>query len=101
MSNSEKEKSRIPYFSSMEEAAEFWDTHSTTEFEDEWEPVEMQVIEPLRSTWVITMEVDRQVIHRLAAVAARMGMDGTDLARKWVLQELERAEAERREAAPV
>lgn len=33
----ERTKSRIPEFKTIEEEAEFWDTHSTTEFEDEFE----------------------------------------------------------------
>jgi hypothetical protein len=32
-------KSRIPTFSTIEEEAEFWDTHDITEFEDELELV--------------------------------------------------------------
>lgn len=28
-------KSRIPEFKTIQEEAEFWDVHSTTEFEDE------------------------------------------------------------------
>ena len=30
-------ESRIPTFTTVQEAADFWDTHSTTEFEDEFE----------------------------------------------------------------
>lgn len=30
-------KSRIPHFKTIEEEAEFWDTHDLTEFEDEFE----------------------------------------------------------------
>src|SRR5437899_3153261 len=32
-------KSRIPTFKTIEEAAEFWDTHDSAEFEDEFEDV--------------------------------------------------------------
>ena len=32
-------KSRIPSFQGIEEEAEFWDTHDSTEFEDEFEQV--------------------------------------------------------------
>ena len=39
---SEPRKSRIPEFSSIEEEAEFWDTHDTTEFEDEFKPVQVR-----------------------------------------------------------
>jgi CopG antitoxin of type II toxin-antitoxin system len=31
----------IPAFNNIEEEAEFWDTHDTTEFEDEFKPVKV------------------------------------------------------------
>lgn len=42
MSEEQQKKSRIPEFKSLEEAAEFWDTHSTADFEDEFEPAELE-----------------------------------------------------------
>jgi hypothetical protein len=38
---------RIPKFASIEEEAVFWDTHDTTEFEDEFEEVEVVFADPL------------------------------------------------------
>ncbi len=37
---SQAHKSRIPEFKTIEEEAEFWDTHDSTEFEDEFTEVE-------------------------------------------------------------
>ena len=39
---SEPRKSRIAEFSNIEEEAEFWDTPDTTEFEDEFKPVQVR-----------------------------------------------------------
>lgn len=36
---SKRSKSRIPHFKTIEEAVQFWDTHSLAEFEDELEEV--------------------------------------------------------------
>lgn len=36
-----KKKSKIPEFKNYDEEAEFWDTHSFVDFEDELEEVEM------------------------------------------------------------
>ena len=36
-------KKKLPQFKSTEEEAEFWKTHSTADFQDELEPVEMTV----------------------------------------------------------
>jgi hypothetical protein len=38
-----KKKSKIPEFKSIAEEAAFWDTHDTTEFEDEFEDVEVEM----------------------------------------------------------
>ncbi|MGH2561555.1 MAG: hypothetical protein ACRDJH_21015 [Thermomicrobiales bacterium] len=46
---------RIPEFASLKEEAEFWDTPSTTEFEDEWEPVEVEVARPLKHALMVSM----------------------------------------------
>ena len=37
--NINKQLKRIPDFSSIEEEAAFWDTHDTTDFEEEFHPV--------------------------------------------------------------
>ncbi|GEM_PF-4844755 len=42
-------ESAIPEFKSIQEEAVFWDTHDTSEFEDEFEPVDLQVSPELRS----------------------------------------------------
>lgn len=61
-----KTKARIPDFRSLEEEAEFWDTHDLTEFEDELEPVEFEIAKP-------------------------KGLGASTLARMWILEELARA----------
>ncbi len=42
-----KRPSRIPTFQTYQEEAEFWDTHDTTDFEDEFRPVTVRVAEDL------------------------------------------------------
>lgn len=44
---SEQKKPRIPEFSSLEEEAQFWDTHDITEFEDEFHPVQVRFAKKL------------------------------------------------------
>lgn len=99
MNDGEETKSRIPVFSSRQEEAEFWDTHSLTEFEDEWEPVEVTVADPLGYIYEISVRLDRAASGRLKALAAKEGVSTTELATTWILREIERAEAgERAEA---
>ncbi len=39
--------SKIPILKTIEEEAEFWDSHDTTEFEDEFEPIDVVFARPL------------------------------------------------------
>jgi hypothetical protein len=38
----EQKKSQIPEFKTIAEEAAFWDTHDTTDFEDEFEEIEVE-----------------------------------------------------------
>jgi hypothetical protein len=91
MSAGNQVRSRIPEFSSIEEEAAFWDTHSTTEFEDEWEPVEIEISPNLGH--ILSVRLDRPTFHRLSAIARQKGVGASTLARMWVLEALEREDA--------
>jgi len=80
-----QKKSRIPDFASIEEAAEFWDTHDSGEFEDEFEPVEFEVAPDFKSVWVVEALVDRPTWLRLHDHARARGVPLADLAREWIL----------------
>ena len=47
----------IPVFTSIEGEAEFWDTHDTEAFADEFEPVEVKFARPLKHKWVLTINL--------------------------------------------
>lgn len=83
-------KSRIPHFTSLEEEAEFWDTHDSTDFEDEFEPVEIEVARPLLHGFTVAFE--GAVFDRIVAAARRRGVDFPSLAEQWVVEGLERDE---------
>jgi hypothetical protein len=89
-----KRESRIPHFKTLEEEAEFWDAHSTTEFEDEFEPVTEVKFVVRRSpvTRALTVRVDEQTFRRLAEQASRQGIGPATLARMWILEHLRRAD---------
>ena len=80
-------RSRIPRFKSLEEEAQFWDTHSTTEFEDEFTEVKMEVARPLIHT--LAVRLDARTIDRLAAVGRKKGLGPSTLARMWLLERLD------------
>lgn len=91
MAQQARTSSRIPEFASREEEAAFWDTHDTTDFEDEWEPVEVEVVKPLRHG--LTVSFEGTDFHRLVAFAKACGIGPGALARTWVLDALALAEA--------
>jgi hypothetical protein len=90
MDRSHQPKSAFPTFQSVQEAAEFWDTHSTTEFEDDWAPVDVEVARPLERTWLVSIELDETSFERLRAIAKRRGVGADELAKQWLLDRLAR-----------
>jgi hypothetical protein len=87
MAIARKTRSRIPRFKNREEEAEFWATHSTTEFEDEFEEVQVKVARPLGH--ILAVRLDARTIDRLAQVGRAKGLGPSTLARMWLLERLE------------
>lgn len=77
---------RIPSFNTIEEAAAFWDTHSVTDFEDEFTPVELTVGKHLSAPLSVRLDPrDRAEIDRQAQAK---GVDPSTLIRMWVKEHL-------------
>lgn len=84
-------KSRIPDFKTIQEEAEFWDTHSTTEFEDEWEPIEEDiefVMVRAQPKKPMTIRLEPDVVTLLTREAKSVGVGASTLARMAVLKYL-------------
>ena len=83
-------KSQIPRFKTIEEEAEFWDTHSTTDFEDEFEEVsDVQfVVTRAKPKKAITVRLDPETAAALAEQAQAKGIGPSTLARMWILERL-------------
>jgi hypothetical protein len=78
---------KVPRFKSREEEAQFWETHSTTEFEDEFEEVKLKVARPL--SHILAVRLDARTIDRLAELGRAKGLGPSTLARMWLLERLE------------
>jgi len=91
MASHTKAQKQIPDFASIEEEAEFWDTHDFTDYEHELEPVEFEIAKPLKSTWMLSIRLDKETFDALQAIAKPKGLGASTLARMWILEELERA----------
>ncbi len=89
----EPEKPRIPEFKSIQEEAEFWDKHDTTEYEREFRPVKVTFAKNLSQG--ITVRFDAETLAELRALAREKGIGPTTLARMWILEQLRREETAR------
>lgn len=85
--NQPSAKSKIPRFETYEEEAEFWDTHDTTEFEDESEPVEVTFAQSLVRRG-LTVPLDAQTIGLLQRLAREKKTEPATLVQIWILDRL-------------
>jgi hypothetical protein len=82
----QKSKRRDPIpekFSSIEEAAEFWDTHSLADYEDLTEEVEAE-IRLVRNHF----RVDRELARRISQIARRRGISSETLVNLWLQEKV-------------
>lgn len=81
-------KSRIPDFKTIEEEAEFWDTHDSTEFEDEFTEVEDVQFVMKTQKKPLTLRLEEQSLNELRKIAREKGIGPSTLARMWILERL-------------
>ena len=81
-------QSRIPTFETIEEEAEFWDTHDTTEFEDEFE--EVTDVRPigLQRDGRLNLWLEPEAADALSRQAEEQGTGPALLALNWILERL-------------
>ena len=73
---------RIPAFNDIEEAAEFWDTHDTSEFSDEFRPTLVKVGAEFHERITVRLRsVDRQALVERAREA---NVEPSALATTWL-----------------
>jgi predicted DNA binding CopG/RHH family protein len=82
----------IPKFKSDEEAAEFWDTHDLTDYEDELETVE-DVVFDLKPLKPVCLRLPEQQIARLKRIAATKGMGYQTMVRMWIMEKAREEDA--------
>jgi predicted DNA binding CopG/RHH family protein len=80
-------KSKMPRTDSIQELAEFWDTHDLTEFEDDLEEVAEPVF--MREN-DIRVRLDAGEAAAVQQLAHAKGVSREELIRSWVLQKLAR-----------
>jgi hypothetical protein len=78
---------KLPPIDSIEELAQFWDTHDLTDFEEELEEVTEPVFERKPKT-MIPLHLHPQELEAIRRVAQAQGVEEAALVREWVLEKL-------------
>ncbi len=82
---------KIPAFTSYEEEANFWDTHSFTEFEDQLEDVDIvfELDRPREETLVL--RVQKNLKQAIEKIARRNSLNPSALTRMWLTEKVNEA----------
>ena len=80
-------KSKLPTLDSIQELAAFWDTHDSTDFEDQLEEVAEPVF--VRGA-AIKVPLEWREAEAVGQMAQAKGMSREELIREWVLEKLAR-----------
>ena len=84
MQDSDKQVSSISKASTIEEIADFWDTHSITDYEDQIYEVDFKVRKPVRHTIVLK----REEYERARSVAEQQGVAIAVVVKEWMEERL-------------
>lgn len=85
----ESHPSRIPTFRTIEEEAEFWDTHDSAEFEDELEEVTDLSIRAVQSRDALVLRITGDDLAALIERARELDTTAATLAYGWITEQLE------------
>lgn len=79
----------IKPFKTLDEEADFWDTHDTSPLfgNPNFPLMNLPLLEPEKEE-VLSVRVQRSVKEQLAKISRRMGIGPTTLARMWILEKL-------------
>jgi hypothetical protein len=78
-------KLKIPDFKSLDEAADYWDTHSFADYFEDTEPVEIEVCLARRK---ILLEIDRDLSEKLKKIAQKKKQSYDKLINSWVREKI-------------
>jgi predicted DNA binding CopG/RHH family protein len=76
---------RLPQTDSIQELAQFWDTHDLTDFEDELEEVAEPAFEPAT---VIPLNLESDEAEAVRRIAEAKGIPDAELIRGWVREKI-------------
>jgi hypothetical protein len=90
-------KPKLPKFKTIDELAKFWETHDSTDYEDELEEVTEPVFVRRPAIQVHLASREAKAVERMANAK---GISREELIRSWVLEKLPRPSRPRRTKRP-
>lgn len=82
------DKQKIPIFQTIAEEAAFWDAHDTTQFEDEFEEVDVEFQSPLIPRG-LRIDLQEPYLSQIIQLARQMGRQPDKLVTDWVIERLQ------------
>lgn len=84
-----KKIDKIPNFKNYKEEAEFWDTHSLTDYWDKWKDVDIvfELDKPRNKTVILRLQED--IKNRLEKKARANGLNISTLIRMLIMKDLQ------------
>ena len=85
-------KPKLPTTDSIEQLAEFWDTHSLADYWDQTEPADFEIAPEARRRYLVA--VDREVLSRVQRLARTRGVSIESLVNLLLEQRLREVEVQ-------
>jgi predicted DNA binding CopG/RHH family protein len=83
-----RERMKLPKFKSLKEEREFWDTHDSTEYHDDFKTArDVVFVRPKKE--VISLRLDPKIIRRLKELADKEGLAPTTYARMLIVKSIQ------------
>lgn len=81
-----KQKSRIPEFSSYEDEAKWWETHNIADYQDEFKTIKARFAKNLSEG--LNIRLDPATLMKVREKAKQKGIGPTTLVRMWVMEQV-------------
>ena len=79
---------KIPKFKSDKEVAEFWDTHSLADYDEDLKPTkDLMFVKPDRQ--IVTLRLDKKIVNKVKALGTRKGIRYSALLRMWIIEKFD------------
>ena len=84
-----KKARKIPKFKTIEEEAEFWDTHSLADYWDEFKDVDLVIDLQKPKEETLVLRLQKNIKEKLELAAKSKGISISSLARMWLMEKLQ------------